>query len=179
MSIQKHVYDAEGNAIYGETANINYFLNSVLRFDHKDFIKAIKIDVGPILGYTGLWALRCLSNHAKEVKDNELKKKVAVATELIEKYLESGLDVIGEEKKYNFFNKFGPKKCPEQHVKRDSLKHLYSWQHYAPLQWFEHVKKEKAQILKLNADGLPQKICNSCGAPEGTALKHKICSACK
>lgn len=38
--------------------NISYFLNSVLRFDHKDFLKAIKIDVGPLLGYTGLWALR-------------------------------------------------------------------------------------------------------------------------
>jgi len=159
--------------------NINYFLTSVLRFDHKDFIKAIKIDVGPILGYTGLWALRCLSNHAKEVKDTDLKKRVAVATELIEKYLESGLDVLGEEKKYNFLNKFGPKKCPAEHVKRDSVPHLYSWTHYAPLQWFEHTKREKAQIEQLNRDGVPQKVCNSCQAPEGAALKHKICSACK
>ena len=93
--------------------NVNYFLNSVLRFDHKDFIKAMKVDLGPILGNTGLWALRCLSNHAKEVKDMDLKKKAAVATELIEKFLESGFDVLGEEKKYNFINKFGPKKCPE------------------------------------------------------------------
>ena len=30
MSIQKHVYDANGNAIYGETANINYFLTTPL-----------------------------------------------------------------------------------------------------------------------------------------------------
>ena len=30
MSIQKHVYDAEGNAIYAETANINYFLKTEL-----------------------------------------------------------------------------------------------------------------------------------------------------
>ena len=30
MSIQKHVYDLEGNAIYGETANINYFLKTEL-----------------------------------------------------------------------------------------------------------------------------------------------------
>lgn len=30
MSIQKHVYDLEGNAIYGETANINYFLTTPL-----------------------------------------------------------------------------------------------------------------------------------------------------
>ena len=30
MAIQKHVYDAEGNAIYAETANINYFLKTEL-----------------------------------------------------------------------------------------------------------------------------------------------------
>lgn len=38
--------------------NLQYLLNSVLRFDHKDFLKAIKIDLGPLLGHTGLWALR-------------------------------------------------------------------------------------------------------------------------
>ena len=30
MAIQKHVYDAEGNGIYAETANINYFLKTEL-----------------------------------------------------------------------------------------------------------------------------------------------------
>jgi len=30
MAIQKHVYDAKGNGIYAETANINYFLKTAL-----------------------------------------------------------------------------------------------------------------------------------------------------
>jgi len=30
MTIQKHVYDLNGNAIYAETANINYFLKTPL-----------------------------------------------------------------------------------------------------------------------------------------------------
>ena len=30
MAIQKHVFDAEGHAIYAETANINYFLKTDL-----------------------------------------------------------------------------------------------------------------------------------------------------
>jgi len=30
MAIQKHVFDADGNAIYAETANINYFLKTEL-----------------------------------------------------------------------------------------------------------------------------------------------------
>jgi len=33
MAIQKHTFDASGNAIYGETANINYFLNTPLTPD--------------------------------------------------------------------------------------------------------------------------------------------------
>lgn len=103
-----------------------------------------------------------------------------MATELIEKYLESGLDVLKEEKKYNFINKFGPKKCPDMQIKRDEVKHLYSWLHYAPLPWFEQVKKERAPAVKPNFLNVTNMIiCNSCQAPEGVALKHKVCSACK
>ena len=79
--------------------SIHYMVNSVLRFDHKDFLKAMKVDLGPVLGHTGLWALRQLTSYAQEVKDNELKKKAKVCTELIEKLIESNYDVIGEEKK--------------------------------------------------------------------------------
>jgi len=37
---------------------VKYFVNQVLRFDHTDFIRAISIDLGPILGDTGIWALK-------------------------------------------------------------------------------------------------------------------------
>jgi len=37
---------------------IQYFLNTVLRYDHKDFIKAIKSDLGPVLGDLGLWVMK-------------------------------------------------------------------------------------------------------------------------
>lgn len=50
-----------------------------------------------------------------------------VATELIEKYMESGLEILGEEKKYHFINKFSPKKCPNEQVKRDDIAVSYSW----------------------------------------------------
>jgi len=39
---------------------IQYFINSVLRFDHQDFLKAMKIDLGPVLGDLGMWSLKCL-----------------------------------------------------------------------------------------------------------------------
>ena len=35
-----------------------YFVNTVLRFNHRDFMHAIRQDLGPLLGDTGLWALK-------------------------------------------------------------------------------------------------------------------------
>lgn len=83
--------------------------------------------MGPVLGDTGLWALKCIQDQAKEQKNNDLKKRAMVATELIEKYMESGLEILGEEKKYHFINKFSPKKCPNEQVKRDDIAVSYSW----------------------------------------------------
>ena len=37
---------------------MKYLLKNVLRFSHKDFMHAIKADLGPMLGDTGLWALK-------------------------------------------------------------------------------------------------------------------------
>jgi len=37
-----------------------------------------------------------------------------VAIELIEKFNESGLEILNQEKKYHFINKYSPKKCPDQ-----------------------------------------------------------------
>ena len=83
-----------------------------MRFDHKDFVRAIKTDLGPILGDTGLWALKNYQMHQTQ-KGNEEKKKIArCAVDLLTKYLETGLDMFGVEAKYNMLNRFGPKKCP-------------------------------------------------------------------
>lgn len=59
------------------------------------------------------------------------------AIDLITKYLDSGFDMLGIENKYNMLNRFGPKKCPAKKVARSSINILYSWMHYAPLNWFE------------------------------------------
>ena len=92
---------------------IEYFINSVLRFDHKDFMKAMKYDLGPILGDVGLWCIKDLLDNAKQRKDPEMKKKYQVAFDIVEKYNSNGFETLGIEKKYNFTNKFGPKKCPD------------------------------------------------------------------
>ena len=87
---------------------MQYMLDNVLRFNHVDFIKAIKLDLGPILGDIGLWSCTYLLEQAKLEKNTDLKKKLAVCLELLEKYMESGLDILNQEKKYNFINKFEP-----------------------------------------------------------------------
>ena len=35
-----------------------YFIKQVLNFSHNDFLTAVRVDLGPILGETGLWALK-------------------------------------------------------------------------------------------------------------------------
>lgn len=93
--------------------NIEYFRTCVLRFNHTDFVKAMKTDVGIILGSLGLWSIKCHIDQAKERGDNDAKKQYTTINDLIEKYLENNFEVLGQEKKYNFLNKFGPKKCPD------------------------------------------------------------------
>lgn len=75
--------------------NIQFFLDSVLRFDHADFLKAIKFDLGPILGDVGIWCVKSLQDQAREKGDADLKKKLSVVQEIIEKYLENELEVLG------------------------------------------------------------------------------------
>lgn len=60
-----------------------------------------------------------------------------MAIDLVSKYIESGFDVLGQIKKYESSNRFGPKRCPDKQVKRSEIKFIYSWIHYAPLAWFE------------------------------------------
>ena len=44
---------------------IEYFINTVIRFDHKDFMKAMKFDICPVLGDVGLWCIKDLLDNAK------------------------------------------------------------------------------------------------------------------
>lgn len=120
---------------------LNYFIKSVLHMDHKDFTRAVKEDLGPLLGDTGLWALKNFTTNAMEAGNDEDKKKARVATDLVAKYLETGMDALGQEKQYNRMNKFSAKKMPDRQVRRNDMKFLYSWNHYAPLTWFESKKE--------------------------------------
>ena len=67
-------------------------------------------------------------------------------------------------------------------MKRDSLPFVYSWLHYAPQSWYEHLKKVEEEARsdeekKKNPDAF--KKCTFCQAPESSLRKHKVCSACK
>lgn len=159
---------------------MHYFIDKVLHFSHKDFLLTMRTDLGPILGTTGLWALKRLAARAKEEGNAELKKKAAVVTEIVEKYLDSGLEVLGDERKFNFINKFGPKKLPDRVITRESVPHIYSWSHYATPEWHMHTRKDAQQTKQKREGKVGDEIyCNACQSPQGLALKHKICSGCK
>lgn len=105
-----------------------------------------------------------------------------MALDLVKTYVESGLDILGIEKKYYFANKYSPKKLPEQRIRRDKVTFVYSWTHYAPQAWYDHLKKleddlKTAEERKQNAALV--KKCSFCTAPESDLRKHKVCSACK
>lgn len=51
-----------------------YLTKEVLRFSHSDFLKALKQDLGPMLGETGLWVLNNYSNKAREKGLTEKRK---------------------------------------------------------------------------------------------------------
>jgi len=68
------------------------------------------------MGDIGVWVCKQMIDYHKAKGDTEMKKKYMVCQEIIEKYLESKFDFLGQEKKYHFINKFGPKKCPDQQV---------------------------------------------------------------
>lgn len=70
--------------------------DSVLRYDHADFMKALRLDLGPILGSVGLWSLQCLIDQAKADGNNDLKKKIQVCYDLIEKYDETKFEILGQ-----------------------------------------------------------------------------------
>ena len=161
---------------------VRYFVKKVLSFDHADFMKALKEDINPLLGDLGLWALHNYSITQKEKGKADKRKRAQIAIEIVKSYLEHGFDLIGQEKKYHFMNKFSPKKLPQEHIKRESLPFIYSWMHYAPQQWFEHIKKledeaKMSEERKKNVNLV--KKCSFCGAPESDLRKHKVCSACK
>lgn len=161
---------------------VRYFVKQVLHFDHSDFLKAIKEDIQPLLGELGIWALTNYSMRQKEKGLQEKRKMAQVAIEIVKSYLEHGLDNLGQENKYNFLNKFSPKKLPAQRIRRDQIDFIYSWNHYAPQQWFEHLVRleeetKQAEDRKKNQDLV--KKCSFCGAPESDLRKHKVCSACK
>lgn len=97
---------------------------------------------------------------------------------MVNKFLESGYEVLGQIKKYESLNRFSPKKCPEKQVKRADIKLIYSWIHYAPISWFEEQRKleEDVKAAKENKGAPLFNLCSYCSTPESQTQKHKRCS---
>ena len=105
-----------------------------------------------------------VTSHRVPSRRKEKRRKVNDAADLIRNYL-SG-------------SRYAPKRAPKNQVKRSSIYFLYSFNHYARPEWYEHLKKAEEEAEKAKQNQLNIIRCNYCNVPE-TSTKHKICSACK
>ena len=161
---------------------MKYFLKQVMHFDHEDFLVAMSVDLGPLLGDTGLWALKNYEQRMNEKGAKAKRAKAKVATDLINEFMENGLEKLGKTSMYNMKNKYSPKKLPDQQVRRSEVLFLYSWTHYAPLKWFEHIRRIEDSVNDSQKTGGAAKLfalCDYCQSPESNTIKHKRCSQCK
>ena len=55
---------------------LQYLFDQVIRFSHEDFLTALRVDLGPVLGDLGLWSIKTLQDQAKERGDTDMKKKL-------------------------------------------------------------------------------------------------------
>ena len=94
-----------------------------------------------MLGKTGLWVLKNYEQRMAAKGKEDKKKKARCAIDLLSDYLENSWNNLGNIKKYELKNRYGPKKLPDQAVTRESIRHIYSWNHYAPLAWFQNLQK--------------------------------------
>lgn len=125
---------------------VDYFVKHVMFFDHEDFLTAMKVDLGPILGETGLWALKNYEQRMELKGKVEKKNLIRNAHDLIAEYMENGYDKLGKLSTYNMKNKYCPKKMPAKAQTRASIPILYSWTHYAPLKWFQYIRGTEDSI---------------------------------
>ena len=159
-----------------------YFMNQVMHFEHEDFLTALACDMGPFLGATGMWVLEQYAQKMKEDGKADKLKKARAAIDLLNEFLENGLTKLGKSSLYNMKNKYCPKKMPTEKKVREQIPHLYSWTHYAPQQWFAHIRKSEDKMKNVKVGGEAanaSNLCSYCQSPEGEVVKHKRCSQCK
>ena len=155
-----------------------YFVESVLRFNHADFLVAVKEDLPPLFSHVGIWIMENWLARVKELgEDKDLEKKIKACLDIIKKMNDKGVEYFEKESRYHLMNKYSPKKCPEEVVARASIEKLYSFKIYARPEYFQHIvmKKKEAEEAATRAKATK---CANCGCPEGKK-KYKMCSACK
>lgn len=154
-----------------------YMVDQVLRFDHQDFLKAVKDDIPPLISEVGIWLFEVAITREKELGNKDRIKQYRTCLDIIKKIMDKGIEYFQKEGKYHLMNKFSPKKCPDQRLSRNEVKFLYSYKNYARPEYFKHLEKVE-EDAKSDAEKLASSRCSHCGCPEGTS-KHKVCSACK
>ena len=162
-----------------------YFMKQVLHFDYLDFQKALFHDLGCVLGELGLWTLTNYCNRRLARGHHDKYERGQICMDLIREYLqprEAGNPMSGQlgrdaftEEKYLQLNKLA--RQTEQRVKRATVKHVYSWNHYAPSKWSDYQLKQEMQAQTMAG---MFKRCNNCGSAEAKGkMVFGVCGGCK
>jgi hypothetical protein len=62
---------------------LRYLVKQVLRFDHIDFLKSLRVDISPILSEVGLLVLKNYELRQKDKGKQEKRKMTQVAIQLV------------------------------------------------------------------------------------------------
>ena len=154
-----------------------YMVEKVLRFNHEDFLKAVRDDIPPLISEVGIWLFEVAISREKELGNKDKMKQYKTCLDIIKKILDKGIDYFSKEGKYHLMNKYSPKHFPDEQIRRIELKFVYSYKNFARPEYFKHLEMVEAQA-KMDADRASAIKCAHCGCPEGS-IKYKFCSACK
>ena len=69
----------EDNKVWLIGVQLRYLVKTMLRFDHIDFLKALRVDISPMLSEVGLWVLKNYEVRQKEKGKQEKRKMTQVA----------------------------------------------------------------------------------------------------
>ena len=158
-----------------------YMVDTVLHYNHKDFLAALEEDIPPMLSEVGIWIIEVAMMREKELGNKDRMKKYRTCLDIIKKIVDDkgnfSIEYFQKEGKYHLNNKYSPKKCPELAKSRLEVKFPYSYKNYARPEYFQHLQKVEDDAAA-DAKRINSLKCSHCGCPEGSS-KHKLCSACK
>ena len=117
-----------------------YMATKVLHYNYQDFLTALRDDLPPLFSNVGVWILETWINRLRELGDKDMIKRAKICLDIVKRVEEKGLEYFeAKESRYHLANKFSPKKNPDAHILRSSVRPLYSYKVYARPEYYQNL----------------------------------------